>query len=149
MPSYRRRGFQHERDLARKLWDHGFAVMRAPASGSKAKYTKYPDLVAIMDRHIFAFEVKTVYREKTIYISAVQVEKLREFIKRAGGQGYIAVKVIGESGWRFIPLEQLEETTGGNYKVPKELIGKGLRIRDLVSMVKGDRRITEYMGKNS
>lgn len=147
MTSYRRKGFQHERDLARKLWDHGFAVIRAPASGSKAKHIMYPDLVAIRDRHIFAFEIKTVYREKTIYIPKIQVEKLREFIRRAGGKGYIAVKIVGESGWRFISLDELEETCGGNYKVSRDLLKKGLRIRDLVSIVKDQHRITEYIGR--
>ena len=148
MPSsYRRRGFQHERDLARKLWDHGFAVMRAPASGSKAKHLKYPDLVAIMNGNVLAFEIKTVYREKTVYVPGHQVEKLQEFIRRAGGKAYIAVKIVGEGTWRFIPLEQLMKTSGGNYKVDKESMSKALKIRDLVSTIKGNLRIDDYTGK--
>ncbi|MEM1828904.1 MAG: Holliday junction resolvase, partial [Desulfurococcaceae archaeon] len=40
--SKRVKGFSHERDLVRRLWEYGFAVMRAPASGSKAKRVRYP-----------------------------------------------------------------------------------------------------------
>ncbi|MEM0326303.1 MAG: Holliday junction resolvase, partial [Desulfurococcaceae archaeon] len=45
--STRRRGFFHERDLVRRLWEHGFAVIRAPASGSRVKHVVYPDIVAL------------------------------------------------------------------------------------------------------
>ncbi|HIC99009.1 MAG TPA: Holliday junction resolvase, partial [Pyrodictiaceae archaeon] len=38
------RGFEAERDLARRLWQKGFAVIRAPASGAKTKHYVYPDL---------------------------------------------------------------------------------------------------------
>lgn len=144
MSSVRRRGFAHERDLARKLWNMGFAVMRAPASGSKAKRTRYPDLVAIMKGTVLAFEVKTTRNPSTIYIKREQVEKLLEFTRRAGGYPFIAVKIIGTGNWRFIPIKELEETSSGNYKITREKLGKGLSIRDLLVIACDHRRIDEY-----
>ena len=141
----RRRGFEHERDLVRRLWSEGFAVMRAPASGSKVKRTMYPDIVAIMNGRVFVFEVKTSYREKTIYIPRNQVEKIVEFARRANGKAFIAVKIIGSGTWRCIPIGELEETRGGNYRWRSELVRKGLKIRDLVEMVKSCKKIDEYL----
>lgn len=141
---YRRRGFAHERELARKLWSLGFAVMRAPASGSKAKRTVYPDVVAIMSGDVLALEVKTCKRERVVYVPRAQVEKLREFARRSGGRGFVAVKVVGTGKWRVLPVEELEETSGGNYRVPIEKLRKSLRIRDLLSIVRGARSLDEF-----
>lgn len=144
---YRRRGFAHERDFARRLWSLGFAVIRAPASGSKTKRTVYPDIVAIMNREVFVFELKTCSRERTVYIPKLQVDKLREFLKRSGGRGFIAIKIIGSGKWRLVPLDELEETTGGNYKVPIDKFRKGITLRDLLSLIKKTRSIDEYFDK--
>jgi len=141
----RRIGFQHERDLARKLWELGFAVVRAPASGSKAKRVKYPDVVAILNRNVYAFEVKTTHKEKTIYIARRQVEKLVEFTKRAGGEGFIAVKIIGEGVWKLVPLTQLVETSSGNYKIEAETLSKALKLRDLLALARGNTRIDDFL----
>ncbi len=48
------RGTEYERDLAYKLYQRGWAVIRAPASGAKAKRYLYPDLVAIKKGRILA-----------------------------------------------------------------------------------------------
>ncbi|OYT40742.1 MAG: Holliday junction resolvase [Desulfurococcales archaeon ex4484_58] len=143
----RSKGFAHERDLVVKLWNHGFAVIRAPASGSKAKRTKYPDIVAIMDREVLAIEVKTINSERTIYIDRYQVDKLREFSRRAGGKAYIAVKIVGTGKWRFIPIEELEETRNKNYKVTIEKLRRGLKIQDLISMIKKTAKIDQYLNE--
>jgi len=131
--------------LARKLWELGFAVIRAPASGSKAKYVKYPDVVAILNRNIYAFEVKTTHKERTIYVPRHQVEKLVEFTRRAGGEGFIAVKIIGEGTWRLIPLAKLVETSSGNYKIEAETLSKGLKLRDLLTLARGSTRIDDFL----
>jgi len=144
----RRIGFQHERDLARKLWSKGFAVMRAPASGSKAKHTVYPDLVAIKNKHILVFEVKTMHKPRSIYIPRERIDRMNEFIKRSNGIGYIAVKIIGSGEWRFIPLSELELTPSGNYKVLKDKIESGLRLRDLVNMVESQSTIDDYLRRD-
>lgn len=127
--SRRSRGFRAERDLVTKLWARGFAVMRAPASGSKVKRAAYPDVVAIRKGHVAVFEVKSRSKEENIYIEKEQVDKLVEFATRAGGKAYIAVKVAG-SDWVFIPVELLEPTASG-YKVSREILARGLNIEQL------------------
>lgn len=116
----RARGYRAERELVEILWRHGFAVMRAPASGAKIKVADYPDVVAIRAGRVAVFEVKARRSKGAIYVSKEQVRKLKEFARRAGGRAYIAIR-IPNKGWRFIPVEELEETAK-NYKVSKEAI---------------------------
>ncbi len=142
--SRRRLGFAHERDLLLRFWEKGFAVIRAPASGSKTRRFAVPDVVAIHKGVVYAFEVKTTHEKKTIYIPKHQVEKLREFIRRAGGKGFIAVKIIGVTGWRFIDINDLGTSKGGNYKVDEEMLRKAYKLQDLVSMATGTRKLDEY-----
>ncbi len=142
--SRRSKGFSRERELARLLWKKGFAVLRAPASGAKTRKLAYPDLIALKKGMIFVFEVKTREKPGIIYIDRKQFMKLMEFIRRSGGQGYIAVKIMDGRGWRFIPIDKVEETRGGNYRVSLENIEKGLRISDLVKIANRTRSITEF-----
>jgi len=142
--SRRSKGFSRERELARLLWKKGFAVLRAPASGAKTRKLAYPDLIALKKGMIFVFEVKTREKPGIIYIDRKQFMKLMEFIRRSGGQGYIAVKIMDGRGWRFIPIDKVEETRGGNYRVSLENIEKGLRISDLVKIADRTRSITEF-----
>lgn len=141
----RRRAFQRERDLARRLWALGFAVIRGPASGSKTKRLIYPDLVAIKNGRVYVFEVKTREEEGNIYIEPHQVEKLREFSRRSGGRSFIAVKIVRETEWRFIPIESLEKTESGRYKIDKRLIAEGYKIEDLYREASGDVPLTRYL----
>ncbi len=143
----RRRAFARERDLVRLLWKKGFACMRAPASGSKVKRTIYPDIVAIWRGKTLVFEVKTTEQKRTIYIPREQVEKIREFARRAGGQAFIAVKIVGQGEpWKFIPIENLEHTSSGNYKVSLGLLEKALTIRDLERIVGMIQGLDNYIG---
>ncbi len=143
--SRRSRGFSKERELARILWRKGFAVLRAPASGSRTRRLAYPDLVALRNGYILVFEVKTREKPGTIYIDRRQFMKLMEFVRRSGGSGYVAVKILDGRGWRFIPIERVEGTRGGNYRVSLEAIENGLRIDDLVRMTERNRVITEFI----
>jgi len=140
--SNRRRGFSHERDLVQRFWNHGFAVIRSPASGSKAKIILYPDIVAIYHGKVLAIEAKTVRKERTIYLKQQQVEKLMEFSKRAGGEAYIAVKIVGTGEWRFVDLKSLQET--GGLKITKAHLSTSLKLEDLISIVKGVKRLDEF-----
>lgn len=140
----RGKGFSRERELARLLWKKGFAVLRAPASGAKTRRLVYPDLIALKNRMIFIFEVKTKEKPGVIYIDKKQFMKLMEFIRRSGGHGYIAVKILDGRGWRFVPVSEVEETKGGNYKVSLKSIEEGLRINDLVKIADRTRSITEF-----
>ena len=128
----RMRGFEAERDLARRLWQKGFAVIRAPASGAKTKHYVYPDLVAIWRGKILVFEVKRRTKLTTLYIDAKQVEKLREFCRRAGGEAFIAIKIVDEKKWYFVPLTELEQIETGKYRISAEKIRSALTLEELV-----------------
>jgi len=119
--------------------------MRSPASGSKTKRVKYPDIVALKNGKIIVLEVKTISKERTVYIDSYQVEKLKIFSERSGGEPYIAVKIIGSGEWRFIPLEHLERTDSGRYKLTIDMIRNGLLLKDLISRLFDTRRIDEFM----
>jgi len=130
----RLRGFSHERDLARKFFRLGFAVMRGPASGAKSNHIIYPDIVAIKDGVIFVFEVKTSTKDRIIYVPKHQVDKLIEFSKRANALPFIVVKIVGKTGWRFIKIEYLDITKSGNYKITPALIYNGMTFSDIISL---------------
>jgi Holliday junction resolvase len=82
----------------------GFAVIRAPASGRKAKRVPYPDIVAIKHRNVLVISVK--YRSKlgTIYVDGSELRKMIDFAKRSDGIMLIAIKVRELGDWRVIPL---------------------------------------------
>ena len=97
-------GKRYELELARKLYKYGFAVIRAPASGRKAKRVPYPDIVAIKHRNILVVSVK--YRAKlgTIYVSQDELKKMADFARRSDGIMVVAIKVRELGDWRVIPL---------------------------------------------
>jgi Holliday junction resolvase len=138
------RGFSHERELLVKLWNKGFAVIRAPASGARARRYHVPDIVAIKNGKIFALEVKTSLKERTIYIPKHQVINLEEFVKRAGGIGFIAVKIVNKKGWRFINIKDLTKTRNENYKIKQEMLSKGYKLSDLVAIASGNKRLDDF-----
>ena len=133
---YRRRGFHYERELARMLYREGFAVIRAPASGSRAKRLFYPDIVAIYKRNILVLEVKARSEISDIYIDKYKVERLRDFAERSGGEAYVAVKITSLGEWRAVPLRDLWTTREGNYRVSKFILEKSARLEDVVERVK-------------
>ena len=143
LSSSRKRGFAHERDLVKKLWNHGFAVVRAPASGSKARHVVYPDVIALYKGKVIVAEVKTASKPRPIYIEEEKVNRLVEFAERAGGEAYVAVKVIGTGDWVFIPVSKLTKS-GGKYRVSREAIAEGVKLEALVSLVKGVKKLTEF-----
>ncbi len=124
---FRRRGLDRERDLARRLWEMGFASMRAPASGSKAKHIVQPDVVAIKDGAVFAFEVKA-RSDLPLYIEQEQVEKLLEWANRARARAFIALHY--SRSWHLVPLDGLERV-GRTYKVGEEDLSRALRLEDI------------------
>jgi len=133
---YRRRGFHYERELARMLYREGFAVIRAPASGSKAKRVFYPDIVALYKKNILVFEVKTRSEPSDIYIDKYKVERLRDFAERSGGEAYIAVKTTSTGEWRAVPLRDLWTTREGNYRVSKFILERSINLGELIKKVK-------------
>lgn len=144
MSTTRKRGFAHERDLASRFWNYGFAVLRAPASGSKTKRLLYPDLIAIYKGKVLVFEIKTMKKPRSLYIEQNQIKKLVEFADRAGGEAYLAVKVVGSGEWVFIPIYKLEKTEKGTFKVKRDVISEGYRFEALVSIIKGVKKLTDF-----
>jgi Holliday junction resolvase len=97
-------GKRYEMELARKLYKMGFAIIRAPASGRKAKKIPYPDIVAIKHRNVLVISVKYRSTLGTIYVSEDELRKMVDFARRSDGIMLIAVKVRELGGWRVIPL---------------------------------------------
>jgi len=133
----RRKGTAHERDLAYRLFEAGFAVLRGPASGSKVKRLIYPDVVAIYKGRTFAFEVKAFSELRPIYLDARRSEKLLEFAERAGGEAYVAFKHIGSGEWRLVPLSALRRTRSALVCDPK-LLERATKLGDFVKRVKAE-----------
>lgn len=127
------RGLNAERELVKKLWKMGFAVIRGPASGSRIKKGVYPDIVVIKNRHIFVFEVKKRSKPSPIYIDKDQIEKLKEFARRAGGEALIAVKISSLRTWKVVPLTHINEhPTTAKIKIDRDIIEKA---EDLVEYI--------------
>lgn len=113
------KGVRDERELVNRLWKHGFAVFRAPASGSATKLPR-PDIIAGSSKLglQLAIEVKTTW-DKVLYISRESVDQLTVFAKRFGCQPVLAIKFKGQRKhpWILIPPKKLKATDQGNYKL--------------------------------
>jgi Holliday junction resolvase len=123
------KGSRRERALADWLHENGWAVMRAPASGS-ATERELPDVLFGNGTKFYAAEVKASAGDP-IYLSGEEVDALLFFAQNFGAEERVAVKFdvkhgdpsYGESrpGFYFLPIEALHVTDGGNYRVKKEL----------------------------
>ena len=141
------RGFQKERELVRKLWEEGFACMRAPASGAKVRRSVQPDMIAIRNNIIFVMEVKTRRKGKAIYIEKEKIDKLIEWARRAGSNALplVALYVNREYSWRFVPVINLKQTEGGYYKVSLEEISRFYDLNTLKSMSDKSQKLEKYL----
>ncbi len=141
----RQKGFHYERQLARKLWSLGFAVVRGPGSGGGSKEIVQPDLVAIKNNFIAAIEIKVRWSLGTIYVPKDKISRLSEFARRASGRAFIAIKIIDHIDWKFIPVEKLETTANGNYKIKMESLREALTLNGLLSLADGASTLEEYV----
>lgn len=125
------KGAKAERELAKKLWALGFAVVRSPASGGgRGGSRSAPDLVAVRKGKVLAIEVKSVEPGEPAKLSPKQVVKLLLWASRAWAEPYVAVKVGGGGGWRFVSLGAAERA-GSGYLVKPEAYEKGLTLEEL------------------
>lgn len=115
--SANRKGDRRERELVNELDATGFAVMRAPASGS-ATERDLPDVLAGDGDRFFAIEAKSSAGDP-IYLSGEEVESLIYFARNFGAKARIAVRFDRED-WYFFHPGDLHVTDGGNYRVKKE-----------------------------
>ena len=115
--SANRKGDRRERELVNELDAAGFAVMRAPASGS-ATERDLPDVLAGDGDKFYAIEAKSSAGDP-IYLSGEEVESLIYFARNFGAKARIAVRFDRED-WYFFHPGDLHVTDGGNYRVKKE-----------------------------
>jgi Holliday junction resolvase len=128
--SANRKGDRRERELVNELDAAGFAVMRAPASGS-ATDRDLPDVLAGDGDTFYAIEAKSSAGDP-IYLSGEEVESLVYFARNFGANARIAVRFDRED-WYFFHPGDLHVTDGGNYRVKKETaLSEGTDFEELV-----------------
>ncbi|MFP8954784.1 Holliday junction resolvase Hjc [Natrialbaceae archaeon A-arb3/5] len=111
------KGDRRERELVNELDEAGFAVMRAPASGS-ATERELPDVLAGDSEIFYAIEAKSSSGDP-IYLTGEEVEALIYFAQNFGAKPRIGVRFDRED-WYFFHPADLHVTDGGNYRVKKE-----------------------------
>ena len=128
--SANRKGDRRERELVNRLDSAGFAVMRAPASGS-ATERDLPDVLAGDGETFYAIEAKSSSGDP-IYLSGEEVESLIFFARNFGANARIAVRFDGED-WYFFHPGDLYTTDAGSYRVKKETaLAEGVDFDELV-----------------
>jgi Holliday junction resolvase len=111
------KGDRRERELVNALDEAGFAVMRAPASGS-ATERELPDVLAGDGEQFYAVEAKSSAGDP-IYLDGEEVEALLFFSRNFGAKPRVGVRFDRED-WYFFHPGDLYTTDGGNYRVKKE-----------------------------
>lgn len=132
MSERKRRASGIERQILSLLRDRGFAVIRAPASGSKRK-DPIPDIIALKHGIILLIEVKSRKEPGKVYIEKWQAEGIYEFAKKSGGELFLAVKF--PRLLKFVKFEKLRKTDAGNYVVDEDVIEQGMSLDDFVRYV--------------
>lgn len=112
------KGGRRERELVNELDAAGFAVMRAPASGS-ATERELPDVLAGNGDVFYAIEAKSS-SGNPIYLTGEEVEALVFFAQNFGAKPRIGVRFDCED-WYFFHPGDCYITDGGNYRVKKEV----------------------------
>jgi Holliday junction resolvase len=114
------KGDRRERELVNELDEAGFAVMRAPASGS-ATSRELPDVLAGNGQVFYAIEAKSSAGDP-IYLDNEEVYALvHVFARNFGATPRIAVRFDRED-WYFFHPDDVHQTDGGNYRVKAERI---------------------------
>ncbi len=125
------KGDRRERELVNALDDAGFAVMRAPASGS-ATERELPDVLAGDGAAFYAVEAKSSAGDP-IYLTGEEVAALVYFSRNFGAKPRVAVRFDRED-WYFFHPGDLHTTEGGNYRVKRETaLAEGTPFADLVA----------------
>ena len=124
------KGDRRERELVNELDAAGFAVMRAPASGS-ATERELPDVLAGDGDNFYAIEAKSSAGDP-IYLDGEEVENLVYFAQNFGAKPRIGVRFDRED-WYFFHPADLYTTDAGSYRVKKETaLAEGVDFAELV-----------------
>lgn len=132
MNERKRKASSIERQILSILREKGFAVIRAPASGSKRK-DPIPDIIALKHGIILLIEVKSRKERGKVYIDRWQAEGILEFAKKSGGELFLAVKF--PRFLKFVKFESLRKTDSGNYVADEEVIDEGMDIEGFIRYV--------------
>ena len=123
--SMKKRGYDAERELVKKMREMGFDAIRVPVSAPSNE--PLPDVFAIRDKTVIAFEVKS--QARYAYFKRKQLDKLFEFLeihriypKRLA---VLAAK-FKYKGWFFQVIDR-----PGDYSLR---IGGGISFRDLMKL---------------
>jgi len=111
------KGDRRERELVNALDEAGFAVMRAPASGS-ATERELPDVLTGNGETFYAIEAKSSAGDP-IYLDGEEIAALLFFARNFGAKPRVAARFDRED-WFFFHPGDLYTTDGGNYRVKKE-----------------------------
>jgi Holliday junction resolvase len=126
------KGDRRERELVNLLDDYGFAVMRAPASGS-ATDRELPDVLAGDGEQFYAIEAKSSSGDP-IYLRGEEVEALVYFARNFGAKPRIGVRFDRED-WYFFHPADLYTTDAGSYRVKLETaLEEGTDIDELAGL---------------
>ncbi len=117
MPNSNAKGDRRERELVNQLDEAGFAVMRAPSSGS-ATARELPDVLAGDGKRFYAIEAKSSAGDP-IYLTGEEIEALVYFARNFGAKPRVGTRFDRED-WYFFHPGDLHQTDGGNYRVKKE-----------------------------
>jgi len=124
------KGDRRERELVDRLDGAGFAVMRAPASGS-ATDRELPDVLAGNGETFYAIEAKSSAGDP-IYLTGEEVTALVYFARNFGAKPRVGVRFDRE-GWYFFHPGDCYTTDGGNYRVKRETaLAEGTDFPELV-----------------
>jgi len=123
-----KKGATRERELVNWLDGDGWAVIRAPASGS-ATQRELPDVLAGNADRFYAIEAKASGGDP-IYYDEEEVEALLFFASNFGATALLGARYdethgdpsYGEDwpGWYFFPPEDAHQTPNMNYRAKKE-----------------------------
>jgi len=122
----KKRGYDAERELVKKLREAGFKALRVPVSAPSSE--PLPDVFAIKGDAILAFEVKS--QKRYAYYKRGQVSKLHEFLQihryYPRRMAVLAAK-FKYKGWAFMIAEKPDD-----YSIR---VGRGMTFRELVKSI--------------
>jgi len=122
----KKRGYDAERELVKKLREAGFDALRVPVSAPSSE--PLPDVFAVKGDAILAFEVKS--QSRYAYFKKAQVLKLHEFLEihryYPKRKAVLAAK-FKYRGWAFMVAEK-----PGDYSIR---VGQGMTLRELIKRI--------------